>query len=76
MDRQEINKETKDTKNIKNILFWIVGIGIVLAIIAVVGGVFNHDGDVTPKTDQTGTMMSDTIAGDRMSDTLATDMQR
>ncbi len=76
MDRKEIDQETKDTKNTKNILFWIVGIGILLAIIAVVGGFFNHEGDLTPKTEQTGTMLSDTVAGDRMTDTLATDIQR
>ncbi|MPR35085.1 hypothetical protein [Salmonirosea aquatica] len=76
MDRKEIDQETKETKNTKNILFWIVGIGIVLSIIAFAGGLFNHGGDVTPKTDQTGTMMSDTVAGDQMADTLATDIRK
>ena len=77
MDRKEIDKETKATKNTKNILFWIIGIGIVLSLIAFAGGLFNHGGDVTPGTETTpGAVLSDTVAGDQMSDTLATDVQR
>ena len=77
MERKEVDKETRETKNTKNIVYWIVGIGILLAIIAFAGGFFNHEGSVTPGTDtNTGTVLSDTVAGDPMSDTLATDTQR
>lgn len=77
MDRKEIDQETRETKNTKNIVYWIVGIGILLAIIAFAGGLFNHGGDVAPgATTSPGTVLSDTVAGDRMSDTLATDTQR
>lgn len=77
MDRKEIDQQTRDTKSTKNIVYWIVGIGILLAIIAFAGGLFNHGGDVTPGTNtNTGTVLSDTVAGDAMSDTLATDTQR
>ena len=77
MDRKEIDQETRATKSTKNIVYWIVGIGILLAIIAFAGGLFNHGGSVTPGTDtNAGTVLSDTVAGDRMTDTLATDTQR
>jgi hypothetical protein len=77
MDRKEIDQETKETKNTKNILYWIVGIGIILSLIAFAGGLFNHNGDVTPSTETTpGAVLSDTVAGDRMSDTLATDIRQ
>jgi len=78
MDRQEIDQETKATKNTKNVLFWILGIGIVLSLIAFAGGFFNHSGDATPtSTENTpGAVLSDTVAGDQMSDTLATDIRQ
>lgn len=74
MDRREIDKETKATRSTKNILYWIVGIGVGLAIIAFVGGFFNHDTDIIPSSNTPGTVLSDTIPGDMSeSDTLATD---
>ena len=77
MDRKEIDEETRATKNTKNLVYWIVGIGILLAIIAFAGGLFNHGGSVTPGTDtNAGTVLSDTVSCDRMTDTLATDAQR
>lgn len=77
MDRKEIDQETRATKNTKNIVYWIIGIGIVLAIIAFAGGLFNHEGSVTPGSGTApGAVLSDTVAGDRMADTLATDVQR
>lgn len=75
MDRKEIDKETKATKSTKNILYWIVGVGIVLILIAFIGGFFNHNTDVVPGDDVPGRVLSDTVAGDKMSDTLATDIR-
>ncbi|GAB2786002.1 hypothetical protein GCM10027275_33040 [Rhabdobacter roseus] len=64
MNRKEIDQEAKATKSTRNVWMWIVGIGIILMIIAFVGGVFNHGGDVTPNSNTPGAVSSDTVAGD------------
>ncbi|GHB54963.1 hypothetical protein [Persicitalea jodogahamensis] len=77
MDRKETDHEARETKKIGNVLYWIIGIGIVLSILAFVYSFLRHDGDAVPKSDTPSSqVLSDTVAGDRMSDTLATDMQR
>ncbi len=43
MDRGEIDKEARATKNLKNVWKWVLGVGIVLALIAFFGGYLNHD---------------------------------
>lgn len=78
MDRQKTDDEARSTKKTGNVLYWILGIGIVLMILAVIYGLSRHDGDVAPQTDGTssGQVLSDSIAGDGMSDSVATDIQR
>ncbi len=77
MDRKETDHEARETKKIGNVLYWIIGIGIVLSILAFVYSFLRHDGDVAPQSGEpTGQVLSDSVAGDRMTDTLATDTQR
>jgi hypothetical protein len=78
MDRRELDKETKATRSTKNILYWIVGVGIVLSIIAflfVTPGSFK----VSNTNSTPGTVLSDTLRGDAtekyMTDTLASDIR-
>ncbi|MBU1822227.1 MAG: hypothetical protein KKG00_12060 [Bacteroidetes bacterium] len=79
MDRRELDKQTKATRSTKNILYWIVGVGLVLIAIAFFfvnpGGSFKvSNSDSTP-----GTVLSDTLRGDvsreNMTDTLASDIR-
>ena len=77
MDRKETDDEARGTKQTGNVLYWILGVGIVLMILAVVYGLTRHEGDTVPKDDTPASqVLSDTVAGDGMSDTLATDIQR
>jgi len=77
MDRQETDDEARATKKTGNVLYWIIGIGVALMLLAIVYGLTRHDGDMTPKSDTPASqMMSDTVAGDGLSDSLATDIQR
>ncbi|TDB64209.1 hypothetical protein [Arundinibacter roseus] len=74
MDRQELNEETRATKKVNKTWIWIIAVGLLLMVIAFVGGVFNHDGNVAPGSTPTpGAMSSDTVNGDAYADTLATD---
>ncbi len=77
MDRQETDDEARSTKKTGNILYWILGIGIALMILAVIYGLSRHDGDVAPKSGEpSGQVLSDSIAGDGMSDNAASDTLR
>ena len=75
MDRQETDHEARETKKTGNLLYWILSIGIALMVLAVIYGLSRHDGDVAPKSDGTpsGQVLSDSVAGDGMSDNVATD---
>ena len=81
MDRKELDKETRATKSTRNVWMWVIGIGIVLFVIAFVGGFFNHDGDVmrnnSVDSETPGVVPSDTLRGDygAGSDTTATDIR-
>lgn len=70
MNRKEIDQETKATKNTRNLWPWIVSLGIILMMVAIIGGFFNHDESLTPGSEiAPGTVISDTIKGD-MVDTV------
>ncbi|QRR04208.1 hypothetical protein HWI92_14870 [Dyadobacter sandarakinus] len=43
MNREETDHEARATKNIGNVWKWILGVGIVLSLVAWLGGFFNHD---------------------------------
>lgn len=77
MDRRELDKETKATRSTKNIVYWIVGIGVVLSIIAFM--LYTPGSNkVSNSENMPGTVLSDTIAGDvreGSTDTLATDIR-
>jgi hypothetical protein len=77
MDRNEIDKETKGTRNTKNIVYWVVGAFLILLLIAYLGGVFNHNNDVTPNSSpvRTDAVHSDTVAGDQNVDNKASDIR-
>ena len=77
MDRQETDDEARSTKKTGNLLYWILGIGIALMIAAVLYGLLRHEGDVAPKSGEpSGQVLSDSIAGDGMSDSMASDTLR
>ncbi len=77
MDRQETDDEARSTKKTGNMLYWILGIGIALMLLAVVYGLTRHDGDAVPKDDTPASqMMSDTVAGDGMANDMASDTMR
>jgi hypothetical protein len=77
MNRQETDNEARETKKTGNVLYWIIGIGIAMMLLAIVYGLTRHDGDAVPKSDTPASqMMSDTVAGDGISDSVATDIQR
>jgi hypothetical protein len=66
MNRQETDREARATKNVKNVWKWIVGVGILLSLIAWVGGFFNHDnnaGQADNPADES-TVVTDTVASD------------
>jgi hypothetical protein len=72
MNRRETDKETKATKKTNDLWLWVVGLGIIMMLIASIGGFFNHDESLMPGTNVApGTVMSDTVTGD-MVDTLPT----
>ena len=69
MDNKETDKEARATKNVKNVWKWIVGVGILLSLIAWIGGFFNHDqnaGQADNPADES-TVVSDSIATDTAS---------
>lgn len=77
MDRQETDDEARSTKKMGNMLYWILGIGIVLMLLAVVYGLTRHDGDVVPESEAPASqMMSDTVAGDGLANDMASDTMR
>lgn len=77
MDRQETDDEARSTKKTGNVLYWIIGIGIALMLLAIVYGLTRHEGDAVPKSDTPASqMMSDTVAGDGLSNDVATDTMR
>lgn len=74
MNRQETDREARATKNVKNVWKWIVGVGIVLSLIAWLGGFFNHDGNPGPADNPAdNSAVADSVASDTAGTPLRSD---
>ena len=74
MNRQETDREAKATKNVKNVWKWIVGVGLVLSLVAWLGGFLNHDsnpGRADNPADHAA--VADSVAADTVGTSLRSD---